>query len=310
MEVKRLVGGKVVRRKGAAVEEAPRAVKAPVTVPAKRGRRKAILPAYDGPKFDATGEQAKEVSIDLLNVDDDRFQVRAATQPEALVESIRSHGILDPLVARPHPKRKGQYQLISGFNRAAAAKMAGLSKVPVIVKDLGDQDAIVFAFAENQNRQSLGDLDRANAIRKLKDSGAAKSTADVAKLLRLGERQVRNLEALLKYPDELKDAVADGASGVTATHALVIHQSASLRPKETRTRWMRRWIGEVRQRKLSVAELKKEMRSERSRAGRQQFIRERGALTIINLARCEGVSRELKDDVIERLQEMIARLKT
>jgi ParB/RepB/Spo0J family partition protein len=301
--------GPAKNRNGATkVKASPK--KQPSQTKAKRGRKPKLLPAYDGPKFKMVSSQPRRIPLDKLNVDDTTFQIRAVTRPEALVESIRSHGVLDPLIARPHPRKKGQLQLVSGFNRAIAAKLAGLDSVPVIVKKMEDAAACIYAFAENQNRQSLDDLDRANAIRKLKESGQAKTTSDVAKLFRLGERQVRNLEALLTYPEELRAAVADKASGVTATHALVMAQAMKRVAEESaRHGWIRKWVDCVRSEKLSVVDLKKRLRADRAQAGQNVYIRRQGATTIINMRRLEGASRELKDDVIGQLQKMIEKLR-
>ncbi|MDD5531282.1 MAG: ParB/RepB/Spo0J family partition protein [Syntrophales bacterium] len=81
-----------------------------------------------------------------------------------LAQSIRSQGILVPLLARPHPKRKGLYDLRAGARRLMAANLAGLEKVPVIVRAMSDQEALEFTVTENLQRESLTPLEEAKGI--------------------------------------------------------------------------------------------------------------------------------------------------
>ena len=271
------------------------------------GRKPKTLQEYDGPTFDmAAGTCCQQIQLEQLHVDDTTFQIRATTRPEFLVESIRSHGVLDPLVARPHPGKPGEYQLVSGFNRAKAAAIAGMESVPVTVKELSDQEAYIFAYAENENRQSLNDLDRACAIRKLRESGAAKTTGDVARLFRISERQVQRLEALLKYPKALQQAVADDE--ISATHALVLNQGLQKhKPDFDLGTWIKKTVEET----LSVSELRDEIKKTfRRRTPKKQLLRQRGDLWIFNRKYLAETSAEARNEAIANLEKIIEELRS
>lgn len=279
----------------------------PTAPKGRPGRKPKLLPLYDGPKVDVAVGQSQPVPLDKLNLGDTKFQIRATTKPRTLLEDVRAHGILNALLARPHPEKKGEYQLISGFNRAAAARELGLKDVPVIVQMMEDTAAFIFTFAENQNRQSLNDLDRAFAIKKLRDSGVAPTTADIARLFRLSERQVQHLEALLAYPQVLRDAVGDEASGVTATHALVLNQANA---KSQGGLDLGGWIRKVGEDKLSVSDLKKGIRSDLlKRAPRKQLVRIRGDVVAINLQHLDGASQEDRKSACAQIEKLLVQLR-
>jgi ParB/RepB/Spo0J family partition protein len=272
----------------------------------RRGRKPKTLPDYDGPRFEVAAGACKQIPLDLLNLHDGKFQIRATTRPQSLVESIRSHGVLDALVARPHPEKKKEYQLVSGFNRAEAARLAGLTAVPVIVKDLSDTDAFIYAYAENENRQSLNDLDRACAIRKLREAGAAKTTLEVAKLFRIGERQIQRLEGLLEYPQELQEAMAKG--GITATHALLLNQGCQ---KYKTAFELTAWIAKTADERLSVADLRDAIKKAfRARSPKRQILRRKGNLLILDRKYITEASGETRLAAVAELEKIIAELRS
>lgn len=92
----------------------------------------------------------QSLSIDVL--EPSPFQPRRNMAPEALAElvlSIQARGILQPLLARRHPSETGRFQIIAGERRWRAAQQAGLHSVPVLVRDLDDQEAMAAALVEN-----------------------------------------------------------------------------------------------------------------------------------------------------------------
>lgn len=139
-----------------------------------------------------------------------------------------------------------------------------METVPVVVRELDDQQAFIFAFTDNERRKTLDDLDRANAMRKLRESGYARTTADIAGMFRISERQVQRLEGLLETPEALRRAIADPESGVSSTHALVLTQALRVEgPSFPLDEWLKR----LRERRISVADLKKSIRGARVKAG-------------------------------------------
>jgi len=272
----------------------------------RRGRRPAELPAYGGPSFGLDSGKVDEIPLEKLDVEDTTFQFRVDLRAEALVDSVKSHGIQVPLVARPRPRKDGHYQLICGFRRATAAKLAGLTKVPVVVRDLDDQRAQILSYAENEQRKTFSDLDRAQAISKLRESG--NKTEVIAGLLRLGDRQVQRLEALLSYPDILKRAVGDEGSGVTTTHALIVMQ-ASLKFGSKLD--VAEWVKRIKKEKLSLHDLKQALREEtRPRHSRRKLVRRKGDIVSFNLKAVRKADDEERKRAISELEGILKRLKS
>jgi ParB family transcriptional regulator, chromosome partitioning protein len=99
-----------------------------------------------------------------------RYQPRTRMDESSLQElaaSIRSHGMMQPIVVRPVAARR--YEIIAGERRFRAARMAGLEEVPVMVRDVSDQDALAMALIENIQREDLNPLEEAQAIQRLLD---------------------------------------------------------------------------------------------------------------------------------------------
>lgn len=131
-----------------------------------------------------------------------------------LADSISKHGVLQPLVVRP--LANGAYQLVAGERRWRAARLAGLSEVPVIVKDLTDSETIEIAMIENLQREDLNPLEEALGYRYMMDE--LKITQEQA-AEKVGKSRpvIANALRLLKLPDEVQKLVSDGK--LSAGHA-------------------------------------------------------------------------------------------
>jgi len=123
-----------------------------------------------------------------------------------LVESIREHGILEPLLVAKTP---AGYQIISGERRWQAAKVLGLTKVPAVVKEVDSQKMLQLALVENVQRSELNPLERARAFRRLKDEFGL-SWSEIARKIGKSVAYVVNTVNLLKLPDALKDGLLAG----------------------------------------------------------------------------------------------------
>src|SRR6266536_2982362 len=122
------------------------------------------------PNSSAPAEAAvHEVDVDLIISNPQ--QPRSVFEPEALAalaQSIREHGVIQPLiVSRRDGDGAGVYQLIAGERRLLAARQAGLKRVPVVVKEASPQALLELALVENLQREDLGPLEEANAFRRL-----------------------------------------------------------------------------------------------------------------------------------------------
>jgi len=153
--------------------------------------------------------QIFEIEVDMLQANplQPRGLITADSLTE-LVDSIREHGVLEPLVVAKTP---AGYQIIAGERRWRAAKISGLIKVPVIIKETTPQGMLEMAIIENVQRIDLNPLERAQAFRRLLDEFGY-STSEISVKIGKSAPYVSNTLRLLTVPDALKDALASGAT--------------------------------------------------------------------------------------------------
>ncbi len=149
------------------------------------------------------------ISVDLVSPNP--RQPRNAMHPEGLqelTESVREHGVLQPLIVTPGDA-SGHYVLIAGERRLQAAKLAGLTAVPVIVRQATDQQRLELAIIENVQRSDLSALEEAEGYRQLAEDFDLSHEAIAA---RVGKSRVAvtNTLRLLKLPDSVKNALIEG----------------------------------------------------------------------------------------------------
>jgi len=162
------------------------------------------------PTTEAGGPGLSEVAVDLIVPNP--MQPRQALDMEALQEladSIREHGLIQPLIVTSiqDPTSEAQYQIIAGERRWAAARMAGLTRVPVIVKEATPQEMLELALVENIQRADLNPLEEAAAYRQLMDDFGL-TQEQVAERVGKSRVTVANSVRLLRLPDEVKQALA------------------------------------------------------------------------------------------------------
>ena len=133
-----------------------------------------------------------------------RYQPRRSISDEELeplADSIKQQGLLQPVVVRE--VKRGAYEILAGERRWRACKKAGLSEVPVIVKDVSDQDALAIGIIENIQRENLNPLDEAKALARLCEEFAL-SHQKVATLVGKSRAVVTNLLRILNLTPEVK----------------------------------------------------------------------------------------------------------
>jgi ParB family transcriptional regulator, chromosome partitioning protein len=134
---------------------------------------------------------------------------------EELSKSIAEKGVLQPLLVRPKGKK---YEIVAGERRWRAAKLAGLSEVPVVIRELDDRETLEIALIENLQREDLNPLEEARAFQGLLDLG---STQDqVAKALGKGRSTITNSLRLLLLSRDAQQALEEGI--ISAGHARAI----------------------------------------------------------------------------------------
>lgn len=181
----------------------------------------ALLPGGDDvPR----GTSAREIEIDRLV--SGRFQPRRAFSPETLSElaaSIREQGVVQPIVVVP---RGDRYEIVAGERRWRAAAQAGLTRIPVVVRDrVSDADLLEIALVENLQREDLNPLEAAGAYARLKEEFHL-TQEDVA--IRVGKDRatVANALRLLKLPASVRAKISDGTISAGHAKALVALASA------------------------------------------------------------------------------------
>lgn len=155
------------------------------------------------------GESASVSSLAIGEIEPNRDQPRQNFDGEALNElasSIAEHGVLQPLIVRPTPD--GGYQLVAGERRWRAARIAGLTEVPVIVKTLTDSEVSVIALIENLQRENLNPMEEAEGIQKLIDEFDF-TQEQAAQKLGKSRSALTNTLRLMSLPEKVKDLVSD-----------------------------------------------------------------------------------------------------
>ena len=175
----------------------------------------ALIPDLPAP---ATPERSLEVDSDLLRPN--RFQPRSTMDDakiEELARSIKSNGIIQPIVVR---KVDGGYEIIAGERRWRAAQRAGLFKVPVVVRDIPDDRLLAVALIENIQREDLNPIEEAQAYRKLGDDYHL-TQEQIADAVGKDRSSIANYVRLLKLPQEVRANVASGALSMGHARAIL-----------------------------------------------------------------------------------------
>lgn len=135
---------------------------------------------------------------------------------EDLTQSIREHGIVQPVVVRPVKDSADRYELIAGERRWRAAQRAGLTTVPVIIREVDDRVALELAIIENVQRADLNPIEEGMGYQQLIDDHDY-TQADLAQVIGKSRSHVANTLRLLKLPETVRDHITNGA--LSAGHA-------------------------------------------------------------------------------------------
>lgn len=155
------------------------------------------------------------ISLIIPNKDQPRKLFKEEELAE-LSDSIKQNGILQPLLVR---KKGSKYEIVAGERRYQAAKLAGLTEVPVIIKEISDEEVFKLALIENLQRSDLSPLEEARGYRQLiKEKGCTQE--EVAKLLSKSRSAITNTLRILDLPEEVQSMVEEGK--LTAGHARAI----------------------------------------------------------------------------------------
>ena len=147
------------------------------------------------------------------------FQPRRVFDEDAindLVESIRTKGVLQPLIVRSKNDENDKYEIVGGERRWRASQLAGLTEIPVLIKDFTDKEALEVALIENLQRQDLNVLEEAEGYRRLMDE-FSNTQEELAKAVGKSRSHVANTMRLLALPEKVKKYLENGK--LTSGHA-------------------------------------------------------------------------------------------
>ncbi|HEY5928994.1 MAG TPA: ParB/RepB/Spo0J family partition protein [Burkholderiales bacterium] len=150
-----------------------------------------------------------------------RFQPRTRMDPQSIAEladSIKSQGLIQPILVRP--VEGGKYEIIAGERRWRAAQLAGLTQVPVVLRDVPDQAALAMALIENIQREDLNPLEEANGIQRLVDEFEMTHDA-AAQAVGRSRSAVTNLLRLLNLSKAVQDLLMQGKLEMGHARALL-----------------------------------------------------------------------------------------
>lgn len=179
---------------------------------------------FDAIMFDNSVEElstsAGAVKVKLTDIEPNRDQPRKHFDEDALAElseSILKHGVLQPLLVRP--MLDGSYQLVAGERRWRASRMAGLTEVPVVIKELTDAQVAELALVENVQREDLNPLEEANGYKELSEKYGY-TQEEISEIVGRSRSAVANALRLLALPEEIQEMVMKGE--LSAGHAKAI----------------------------------------------------------------------------------------
>jgi ParB family transcriptional regulator, chromosome partitioning protein len=187
---------------------------------AKADKRPALGRGLSALIPDATPTRDAPTEIDLDLLEPNRFQPRVQFDEDRLAElaqSIRTNGVIQPILVR---KTARTYEIIAGERRWRAAQLAGLLKVPVVVKDVPDERLLEVALVENIQRENLNPIDEALAYQRLGQEFGLTQDA-IATAVGKDRSSVANFIRLLKLPVKAQQMVASGALQMGHARALL-----------------------------------------------------------------------------------------
>ncbi len=210
------------------------------------------------------------VQIDVNELQSNPLQPRGVITPESLVDlvdSIKEHGVLEPLVVAKTP---AGFQIIAGERRWRASKLAGLSHVPAIIRETSPKGMLEMAIVENVQRVDLNPLDRAKGFERLMNEFAL-TTSEVAVRIGKSVAYVSNSMRLLSLPDALKDGLLSGliseghARALSAiddqplmieAYKIILRESGSVRRAEELARRMKMKSNQQPKPKARIADMR------------------------------------------------------
>jgi len=166
----------------------------------------------------------RHLPIELIQANPDQPRKNFdADELQSLADSIRSRGVIQPIIVRPRRQAEGEFEIVAGERRWRAAQLAGLHQMPVIVRTLGDNEVRELAIIENVQRADLNPVEEAHGYSALQTQGGH-SQAEVAQMVGKSRSHVTNTLRILELPQPVLDHLVAGR--LSAGHARAIAATA------------------------------------------------------------------------------------
>lgn len=207
-----------------------------------------------GPPFESGvgGNGSREISVKDISANPDQPRVTFRHQElEHLMNSIKEHGIIQPITVSP--KDDGKFELIAGERRLRAANMLGLKMVPVTIREVQGHDKLLLALIENIQREDLNPVEEAKGYMRLAHEFLL-TQEQIAQKVGKARSTVANTVRLLDLPQEIQDAIAGGLVPAGSARAIL-----GLKDEKSQLKLFRKLVGS----KLSTREVEAGVRKKR-----------------------------------------------
>lgn len=230
-------------------------------------------------------DNSGSVTLKISEIEPNRSQPRKEFDEKALselAESISKHGLLQPLLVRPLPL--GGYQIVAGERRYRACRMAGITEVPVIIRELGDTETMEIALIENLQREDLTPIEEALGYQVLIDEHGF-SQEEVAQSVGKSRPAIANSLRLLKLPQSILDLVSDGKISAGHARALLTLEEEKL---------MQELAEEIIKKDLSVRQVEKICKQKPKPEKEEVSEKKPSFYSMVELALNESLGRKIK----------------
>ncbi len=228
-------------------------------------------------------DEIVELPVDELRPNP--YQPRKVFDEEKLMElanSIKEHGIFQPIIVKKS-SIKG-YEIIAGERRVKACKIAGIEKIPAIVRDFTDQEMMEIALLENLQRENLNSIEEAMAYKNLLDTMKV-TQEELAKRLGKSRSHITNMLGLLNLPEEVKDMIIEDK--ISMSHARVL---SKMEDKEEVIRLANRIINE----NLNVRDIEDVSKDESIKKTHKIKVKQNNKYEYVQNTMCEKLGTKVK----------------
>lgn len=269
-----------------------------------KNERKKKIPEYK--EVEISGLKILNIKLHEIDLTDETFRFRVKLKVGKLASSLAQEGQQFPIVLRK--KKDGKLQIISGFRRIAAIQKLGWETVKAVIReDLEvDTEACKVSILENEIRQTYNDLDRAYAILAYRKMG--NNSAEIEEIFKVGIRQRQRLEALIKFPKELQEAVA--GKDISLSHAVRLMQFIRKNPRIK----VQKWIDWIVKNEATFSQLNAALNSEADAKSKKQqtklFQETKGkngkkAIRMMPISIKPGMSKKHKEALQKEFQKLL-----